>query len=420
MRYVSSSRLDGTVAAPPSKSLTQRAAAAAFLTPARTVILNPSLCDDARYALRLIADMGAEVDASGAEGAERRIIVRGGSPPRTNRVDCGESGLGLRMFAPILALFEGPIVLEAEGSLRLRPADMVERPLFELGAQGKTSNGFPPIMVSGPLRGGRAVVDGSVSSQFLSGLLLALPLAGENSELTVRNLKSRAYAEMTIDVVRAFGGLIDPAPDLSVIRIPGRQSYRAASFQIEGDWSAAASVLVAGALAGRVAVTGLRTDSRQPDRAVIRALEAAGAEVRVSEDSIVCGKAALKPFEFDVGECPDLFPALAALAAGCGGESIIRGTERLRHKESARDRVIQREFAKIGLDVSLAAGSARVRGGSIRGGWADSCGDHRIAMALASAGLVSATGVGIAEPECVSKSYPGFFEDLARLGGRLS
>jgi len=420
MRYVTSSRLDGAVAAPPSKSLTQRAAAAAFLSPAPTAILNASTCDDARHAFRLISDMGAEVDDSGSTGAEKRIVVRGGSVPRADRVDCGESGLCLRMFAPVLALFDGPITLDAEGSLRLRPADMIERPLSDLGARARTTGGRPPITVSGPLRGGRAEVDGSVSSQFLSGLLLALPMAGKDSELSVRNLKSRAYVEMTLDVVEAFGGVIDRTPDLSAFRLPGRQAYRADAFRVEGDWSAAAAILVAGAVVGRVEVTGLSPDSRQPDRAILRALEAAGADVRVSQDGVGCKRSDLRPFEFDVGECPDLFPVLAALAACCEGTSILRGTERLRHKESARDRVVQEEFAKIGIDVGRIAGAARIRGGPIRGGLADSRGDHRIAMALAIAGLASTAGVGIAEPECVSKSYPGFFEDLARMGGRVS
>ncbi|MHB8056115.1 MAG: 3-phosphoshikimate 1-carboxyvinyltransferase [Candidatus Aminicenantales bacterium] len=420
MKYVKPSHLDGTVVAPSSKSLTQRAAAAAFLSPGRTEILNASHCDDAKHAFRLIEDMGATVDEEGAEKAEKMVLVRGGSAPRTGRVRCGESGLCLRMFTPILALFNSPIVLEAEGSLLFRPVDMIEKPLGDLGARGQTRDGRPPVTVSGPMRGGRADVDGSVSSQFLSGLLLALPLARQDSLLSVKNLKSRAYVELTLGVIRAFGGVVESAADLSSFRIPCQQTYRTDRFRVEGDWSAAAALLAAGAVAGRVEVTGLEPDSRQPDRAILRALEAAGAKVSVSSNGIVCEKAVLRPFEFDVGECPDLFPVLAALAACCGGTSVLRGTDRLRHKESARDRVVQEEFSKIGIDVELAGGAALIRGGRIRGGWADSRGDHRIVMALAAAGFVSETGVGITEPDCVSKSYPGFFEDLAHLGGRVS
>ncbi len=420
MKHVAFSRLEGTAAAPPSKSLTQRAAAAAFLCRGETKILNASLCDDAGHAFRLIADMGATVDYSGAGRGEKRIGVRGGRPSGASRVNCGESGLCLRMFAPVLALFSGPVTLEAEGSLRLRPADMMEKPLVDLGARARTTCGRPPVTVSGTLRGGRTEVDGSVSSQFLSGLLLALPLAERDSEIAVRGLKSRAYVEMTMDVVRAFGGVLESDPELTIFRMAGRQAYQAGAFQVEGDWSAAAALLVAGAVAGRVEVTGLDPRSRQPDRAVLAALESAGAFVQVSPDRVVCQKSVPRPFEFDVGECPDLFPVLAALAACGEGTSLIQGTERLRHKESARDRSVQREFAKIGIDVGLDEGVARIRGGRIRGGRADSRGDHRIAMALAAAGLSSAEGIDIIGPECVSKSYPGFFRDLARLGGKIS
>jgi len=420
MKYVNPSVLDGSSAAPPSKSLTQRAAAAAFLSPHTTEIVNVSSCDDATAAFRVIEEMGAEVDRSGSESAEKRILVRGGSTPRRGRVQCGEAGLCLRMFAPILSLFEGPIVLEAAGSLRNRPVDMIEKPLSDLGGRGETRGGLPPVTVWGLLRGGRTEVDGSVSSQFLSGLLLALPRAAQSSEVAVRNLKSRSYVEMTLGLIRAFGGVVENAPDLSSFRIPGSQVYRGGMFRIEGDWSGAAALLTAGALSGRVEVTGLDPDSRQPDRAVLSALEAAGAKVGVSKNRISCERADLRPFDFDAGECPDLFPALAALAARCAGTSVISGIERLRHKESARDHVIREEFSKIGVEIEISGSVVQIRGGRIRGGRADARGDHRIAMALALAGLASETGVGISGTDSVAKSYPEFFEDLRRLGGRIS
>lgn len=420
MRYVNPSTLDGTIAVPPSKSLMQRATAAAFLSPQTTEIVNASSCDDARHALRLIEDLGAEVRRAGPDLSGDRVLIRGGAAPERGRVQCGESGLCLRMFTPILSLFKGPIVLEAQGSLVRRPVDMMERPLADLGAPCETNGGRPPVTVRGPLRGGRAEVDGSVSSQFLSGLLLALPLAGERSEIVVKNLRSRSYLEMTLAVIRAFGGVVERSPDLSAFRIPGRQAYRAREFRVEGDWSGAAVLLTAGALAGRVEISGLSPDSLQPDRAVLQALEAAGAKIRVSEERILAERADLRPFSFDIGECPDLFPPLAALAARCEGTSTIRGIERLLHKESARDSAIREEFSKIGVRVDISDGAARIRGGPIRGGQAESHGDHRIAMALALAGLVSESGVGISGSSCVAKSYPDFFEDLGRLGGRIT
>lgn len=420
MKWVKSSRLDGAICAPPSKSLTQRAMAAAFLCPQNTVIINASRCDDARHALRLIEDLGAEVRRSGADSSRERLQVRGGAAVTHGRVQCGESGLCLRMFTPILSLFPGPVVLEARGSLLRRPVDMMEKPLADLGASCQTDGGRPPVTVRGPLRGGRAVVDGSVSSQFLSGLLLALPLAGEPSEITVKDLKSRGYIEMTLSVLKAFGGTVERSPDLSSFHTAGRQVYLGGEFRVEGDWSAAAVLLTAGGLAGRVEVTGLDPDSLQPDRAVVEALDAAGAKVRISKDKISAERAGLKAFEFDIGECPDIFPPLAALAARCEGTSTIRGIGRLRHKESARDATIQGEFSKIGVRIEISDGAARIRGGFIAGGEASSHGDHRIAMALALAGLVSENGVVIGGSSSVTKSYPGFFDDLKRLGGRIS
>ncbi|MCX6565052.1 MAG: 3-phosphoshikimate 1-carboxyvinyltransferase [Candidatus Aminicenantes bacterium] len=420
MKYVNPSVLNGALAAPPSKSLTQRAAAAAFLSPGTTEIINASSCADAMAAFRLIEEMGAEVDRSGAESAEKRIRIHGGSAARRRRVQCGEAGLCLRMFTPILSLFEGPVTLEASGSLLNRPMGMMEKPLSDLGGRVETREGRPPVTVWGPIRGGRTEVDGSVSSQFLSGLLLALPRAEQPSEVAVRNLKSRSYVEMTLGVIRAFGGVVENASDLSSFRVPGGQVYRAGTFRVEGDWSGAAALLAAAALSGRVEVSGLDPDSLQPDRAVLSALEAAGARVGVSKNRISCERADLRPFEFDVGECPDLFPTLAALAARCAGTSVIRGIERLRHKESARDHVVREEFSKIGVEVEISGGAVRIRGGRIRGGRADAHGDHRIAMTLALAGLASETGVGISGTDCVVKSYPEFFKDLRRLGGRIS
>jgi 3-phosphoshikimate 1-carboxyvinyltransferase len=420
MKCVYSSTLDGVVAAPPSKSLTQRAMAAAFLSPEVSDIINPSRCDDARHALGLIQDMGAAVLRFGGGSGGERVRIRGVTKARPGRVQCGESGLALRMFAPILSLFPGPITLEAQGSLLHRPIDMLAGPLAALGASCETQDGVPPVTVRGPLRGGRTEVDGSTSSQFLSGLLLALPLAPRPSEILVKNLKSRSYVEMTLAILRTFGVTVERSPDLSSFYIPGCQVYRGGEFRVEGDWSAAAGLLVAGVLSGRVEVADVDLDSLQPDRAVVAVLRVAGAKVRASKGKVSAGRASLKAFDFDVGECPDLFPPLAALAAGCKGTSTIRGIERLRHKESCRDRAIQEEFTKIGVRVDIARGVARITGGPIKGGQAESHGDHRIAMALALTGLVSENGVAIAGSSCVAKSDPDFFENLTRLGGRIT
>ncbi len=413
-RSVSPSTIDGEVRAPASKSVMQRAAAAALLAgPKRTRILNPSYADDGLAALRVIEGLGAEVEAGPSA-----VVVTGGLGPRTVELDCGESGLCLRLFSAIAALWPGALLLTGGPSLLARPADMIEAPLAALGAECRTKGGRPPVAVRGPLRGGRAEVDGSVSSQFLSGLLMALPLAKRDSLITVRDLKSRPYVDMTLALVRGLGiTVLDEG--YRTFRVPGGQSYRPRDIVVEGDWSGAAPLLVAGALAGRAAVTGLDMSSLQADRRVVDALRAAGAAVGESEGRVTVGKRALEGFSFDATDCPDLFPPLVALACHCEGTTRLAGASRLRHKETDRAKTLSEEFGRLGASVLVKADEIEVSGGPLEGGTAGARGDHRIAMALAAAAVAARGPVRIEGAECVAKSYPAFFDDLAGMGGRI-
>lgn len=415
MRSVAPSPIDGTVRAPPSKSLTQRAVAAALLADGVSEVMSPSDCDDARAAVGMAEALGAVI-SHGVGG----LSVTGGLSAKTDRLDAGESGLSLRMFSAIAALCEHEITISGRGSLLSRPVGMVEHPLATLGASVRTCNGFPPITVRGPLNGGTAHVDGSLSSQFLSGLLIALPAAPADSTLVVRGLKSSPYVRMTLDVIRAFGIRAWHDAGAGTFRVPGRQKYRPARFEVEGDWSGAANLLVAGALAGRVTATGLASDSQQADRAIVDALRASCASIEFSEGGVSCGRGEPRAFDFDATDCPDLFPPLLALAVHCPGRSRIAGASRLVHKESNRAEVLVSEFSRIGAQVRVAGDSIDVDGGPLAGGTADAHGDHRIAMALAVAGLASRDGVTIAGSESVSKSYPRFFQDLQTLGAAVN
>jgi 3-phosphoshikimate 1-carboxyvinyltransferase len=292
---------------------------------------------------------------------------------------------------------------------------MVEAPLRALGASCSTNGGKPPIAVQGPLSGGETEVDGASSSQFLTGLLMALPLCPNDSALHVRNLKSKPYVRMTLSLLREFGISVRHSAGLDRLEIPGRQSYRACRYSVEGDWSGASFLLVAGAVAGRVEVDGLDACSPQADRAVLEALRKAGARVRVANGRVEVSGGNLCGFEFDASDCPDLFPPLAALACSCSGESRIVGAMRLRGKESDRGEALAAELGKMGARVRLEEDSMVIRGGRLRGGKVDSHNDHRIAMACAVAALRSEKGAAITNAECVSKSYPGFFRDLESL-----
>jgi 3-phosphoshikimate 1-carboxyvinyltransferase len=292
---------------------------------------------------------------------------------------------------------------------------MMIEPLRRLGVEVRDGGGYLPIEVKGPIRGGEIEVDGSVSSQFITGLLLALPLAQEDTTLHVHGAVSTPYIDMTIDTARRFGGRI-LHNDYSEFFIEGGQQYTATDFSIEGDWSAAAMLLVAGAIAGEVTLDNISMLSLQADTAICNALVHAGASVINEENSITVAKRDLQAFEFDATNCPDLFPALAALAAAAEGESVIIGTRRLEHKESNRAETLRDEYAKLGIEIDISTDNVmKIHGGEIHSAEADGRQDHRIAMSLAVSALRSDKAVNIRGAECVEKSYPDFFRDLEHL-----
>jgi 3-phosphoshikimate 1-carboxyvinyltransferase len=241
---------------------------------------------------------------------------------------------------------------------------------------------------------------------------MALPLCHGESVVGVSGLKSKPYVELTIDVMKRFGVTMLRDDDLTEFHIKGVEHYRAQDMTIEGDWSGAAFLLAAGALAGSIRVKGLNGESRQADKAVIEALISAGARVEVSGDSVSVTKERLRAFEFDASDCPDLFPALTVLAGGCEGKSIIYGADRLRHKESDRARALAWEFSKLGIRIDVLDDRMEIFGGIYQGATVDSHNDHRIAMACAVAALKGKEKVIIENAECVAKSYPSFFEAL--------
>lgn len=409
-KSISPSEARGTQAAPASKSEMQRAIAAAAIAHGRSIITNPTFCDDSKAALSMASALGARV-----QQFTDRIIIDGGINPAQDTLDCGESGLGVRMFTPIAALTGRRITLTGRGSLLKRPVSTIEESLMELGASVRSNGGYLPIEVSEKLRGGKAVIDGSMSSQFLTGLLMALPSAERDSIITVKNLKSRQYIDITLKILKLFSVDVHNY-GYSEFRIPGGQKFIPAHVEIEGDWSGAAFLLCAGAIRGEVTVTGLNNSSLQPDRAVVEALRLAGAGVTEGPGCITVRHCDLKGFEFDATECPDLFPPLAALAMYCKGKTVLRGALRLTHKESDRGIVIKTELGKLNGNIELDSDSMIITGSDVRGGTTDSHGDHRIAMACAIAALGADAPVVIDHAESIDKSYHEFYDHLAALG----
>ncbi len=412
MKQVNPSEVSGEIAAPASKSMMQRAVAAAILARGTTEILNPSFCEDCEAALEIAKALGAKVRR---EGGGVLIESRGVVPsPPSRELDCGESGTCIRMFAPIAGLYEEELVLSGRGSLLLRPLGMVKDALLEIGARVGTAKGHAPIKVRGPINSAHFAIDCSETSQLLSGLLMALPLCEGDSSIEARNLASSPYVDMTISLIGHFGVKIEREGEH--FEIMGGQKYRPCSYSVEGDWSAASFLLVAGAIAGSVRVSGLDLDSLQGDKKILDALRSAGAKADASGGSVSVGKGELMGFEFDATDCPDLFPPLVALACNCSGKSVILGAGRLIGKESNRAAALVSEFGKLGAKVRVVADAIEVEGGiRLSGGEVDSHSDHRIAMACAVAALACSGSVSIRDAECVAKSYPSFFEDLEKL-----
>jgi 3-phosphoshikimate 1-carboxyvinyltransferase len=412
-KLVKPSAVNGTVKAPASKSVAQRAIALAALAKGISEIHHCGSSDDVKAAINVCRQLGANI-----QEFPDRLVIEGGISAPSQPLHCGESGLGIRMFSGIAATLNKPVVLTGSGTLATRPMSIVEQSIKALGAECETSNGLVPITVCGPIKGGVAQVDGSLSSQVLTGMLMAAPLANADTKIIVNNLQSTPYIDLTIETMKAFGVEVENI-DYKEFRLKGNQSYSPAKYTVEGDWSGAAFLLVAGAIAGNIRVENLLPMSKQSDRRIIEALMWAGARVSIQEKFIEVCKHELNPFHFDATHCPDLFPPLVALAAHCEGESRILGVSRLRVKESDRAATLQQEFSKLGIKIEVEGELMRVFGGTVTAGSVTSHGDHRIAMACAVAALAGTGDVEIDEAEAVGKSYPEFFEDLLATNVRI-
>ncbi len=404
---VASQIVNRKIVAPASKSAVQRAIALAVLADGVTRIIKPTFSNDVRAALNIAQGLGAIVKV-----VDNEIVIEPNIHPVKSELSCMEAGLCIRMFAPIIALFGKSTRLSGEGSLLKRPLDGIQSALQKFGAQCVTNKGYAPLDISGMLTGGVAEIDGSLSSQVLTGLLIALPKAQTDSEIVVPNLKSKPYIALTLEMISHFGGFIEHT-DFEHFRIKANQNYKAITYKAEGDWSGAAFLLVAGLISGEVSVTNLDLNSSQADKAVLDAISYARGKISISDTEICCKKTEnLQAFDFDATECPDLFPPLAALAAYCQGTTHIKGVGRLTHKESNRGDVLKTEFAKLGIEIKISGDLMSVIGGTVGGGTISAHNDHRIAMAAAVIALGASGQVTIEQADSVNKSYPDFFYDL--------
>lgn len=422
-----SSAIAGLAVPPPSKSAGHRALICAALAALQNRVDGAScriarlrdskeavLSDDLEATLGALAALGVSAEWDG----DTLLCKAAALPDSPPVVDCGESGSTLRFLLPVFAALGVPARFTGRGRLPQRPLGVYADCLPPHGVSLTfPADGSLPLSLSGRLTGGTYLLPGDVSSQFISGLLLALPLCEEDSLLRLSTpLESADYVGMTLQALRLAGITVYPCPD--GWRIPGGQRYRPFQTAVEGDWSQAAFLLTAGALGGEIRVRGLKPDSAQGDRAVLSVLRRMGAELLMSQGVIRCRRTRLHGVDIDASQIPDLVPILAVAAATAEGETHITGAARLRLKESDRLAATADGLSRLSARVEerpdglILKGVTRLKGGRVSG-----YRDHRIVMSLTVASLVCDGPVEITDAESVQKSWPSFFTDYQRIGG---
>ncbi len=410
--------LHGSIRPPGSKSITNRALVCAALADGESLLTGALDSDDTRVMIESLGRLGIAVEHDRA-AASVRVVGCGGRAPATEAdLDAANSGTTLRFLSAMLALGHGVFRLDGTPRMRQRPiADLLDA-LGQLGGDAacQSPGGCPPVVIRGRgLRGGRATVAGDISSQFLSGLLLAAPYAQSDVELVVEGpLVSRPYIDMTRGVMAAFGvAAAEEAPGRFHVR--AGQRYRGIRYAIEPDASAASYFFAAAAITrGEVTVEGLSRGSLQGDVAFCDCLARMGCEVRYFDDCITVAGRPLRGIEADMNAISDTVQTLAAVALLADGPTTIRDVAHIRHKETDRIHALAVELRKLGGEIEEYADGLRITPGELHGAEIDTYNDHRMAMSLALPGLV-VPGVVIRDPACTVKTYPRYFQDLAGL-----
>jgi len=403
------------VSAPPSKSYTIRGVMCAALARGESQIINPLISDDTRAAVNVLRQVGVSIHEKG-DGWQ---VIGGNFHQPTAELFCGESAATLRFMIAICSLVPGECRLTAGPSLSRRPVKSLVQALRQLGVNCSSQGDFAPVVVNGGgLRGGKAELAGNISSQFISALLLISPFAEEGIKIRLTTpLESRPFVLMTLDCMEKFGVKVSASGDLREFEIT-RQLYQPARFSVEGDWSSASYLLASGAIAGEVKVENLSQDSRQGDRVILELLQDMGALVETSRNSVTVRKSNLKAVKADLSDCIDLLPTMAVLAAVADGVSQFTGIERARLKESNRVSAVTEGLRNMGIAVDEASNRLTITGSKPKSAVINPRDDHRIAMALGILGLLTEETV-VEDAECVSKTFPRFWEVLKSLGSEV-
>ena len=407
--------LVGTVGSPPSKSHTHRAIFLASLAKGESRISNCLISDDTLATLWAAESIGALVNRRGNE-----VLIHGGdlhAPSET--IDADNSGTTLRIFAGIASIFDDWVKITGDESLKKRPMLPLLEALGQMGVQHRSSNGKPPVEIKGPSKGGKITINGGISSQFITSLLIASPMFVNDTEITIEGKTvSEPYIDVTMHIMNLFGVAVRRKGN--VFQIKGKTGYRPCSYNVPADFSSAAFPLVAGALGGEVTVKGLQMDDPQGDRVIIDILKKAGASVSVNKDSVTVKKNSLKAMDLDISGCPDLFPILAVLFSTADGTSRLYGAPQLKFKESDRIKTTVEMLNGIGADSEGTDDGCIIHGKKkLSGGFVRTAGDHRIMMAGAVASLCCDDAVVVDDAECCSVSYPEFPAHMRSLGMKV-
>ncbi len=403
----------GVLAAPPSKSMAHRAVLCAALADGESRLTGLAHSQDIDATLAAAAALGAQVEAG--EGWAR---IAGAAPLQAPAapVDCCESGSTLRFLIPLAALTGRPVAFTGRGRLMQRPQSVYQELFASQGLRFEQEG--DTLTVAGPLRPGCFSLAGDVSSQFISGLLFALPLLDGDSRLCLKPpVESRSYIEMTRASQSRFG-VASAWLDEYTLAVPGGQAYRPRDMAIEGDWSQAAFPAALGVLAGDVTVTGLEPGTLQGDAVILDILRRCGGRAEAVPGGVRFQKSALHGTKIDLADCPDLGPILMALGLLCEGETVITNAGRLRLKESDRIAAMEQELRKLGGRIESDGGTVTIRRSALHAPagplWGHN--DHRVVMSLTVLAAAAGLPVQIDGAEAVAKSWPGFFAAVRQLG----
>lgn len=422
---IKSSTLNGTIEIPPSKSYSHRAVIAAALAEnsRKSKIDNLKFSVDITTTTDIMENWGAKIKRF--ESALEIIGNDGKVVPKDKYVQCNESGSTIRFLIPIGITSENELIFDGKGKLVDRPLESYYRIFDKQGIFYKNENGKLPLTVNGKLKAGNYKIDGNISSQFITGLLYALPLLDGDSKLTInKNLESKGYIDLTLEILK-LAGIEIVNNNYKSFDIKGNQIYKPFDYTVEGDYSQVAFWIVAGIISANkdneVKCLHVNKNSLQGDKEIIEIVERMGANIETFDDYVLVRPSKTKGTIIDISQCPDIGPILTVLGALSEGETRIINGERLRIKESDRITSIKTELNKLGANVAEEGDSLIIQGveGFAGGVTVNAWNDHRIAMSLAIASTRCKKEIILEEAESVRKSYPHFWDDFVKMGGEI-